>query len=149
MFSRHKQVDGNFYEVFLFFWWIFLRRKSTRARGNLGTQEIGRLICIAVTGSSGTLIFARYHPGRVRFFWKGASSFWWPPSERVHQKIVNVIHFLLRRRDNPSRTLPRAHPRPPPTTVRDGVLTLPQCRATTVSKPHNSLTPLTPKIAVF
>ena len=71
------------------------------------------------------------------------------PSERVHQKIVNVIHFLLRRRDNPSRTLPRAHPRPPPTTVRDGVRTLPQCRATTVSKPHNSLTPLPPKIAIF
>ena len=34
----------------MFFWWIFLLRKSTRARGNLGTQEIGRLICIAVTG---------------------------------------------------------------------------------------------------
>ena len=50
MFFRHKQADGNFYDVFLFFWWIFLLRKSTRARGNLGTQEIGRLISIAVTG---------------------------------------------------------------------------------------------------
>ena len=67
------------------------------------------------------------------------------PSERAHPKRVNVIHFLLRRRDNPFRTLLRAHPHPPPTAVRDGVRTLSQCSATTVSNPHNSLTPLTRK----
>ena len=71
MFSRHKQVDGNFYEVFLFFWWIFLRRKSTRARGNLGTQEIGRLICIAVTGRENSHENASFF---VYLFWSASGS---------------------------------------------------------------------------
>ncbi len=64
----------------------------------------------------------------------------------MHQKIVNVFHFLLCRRGNPYRSLAHTHPRPPSTTVRVGARTLPHCRAKAVSKPQTSLTPLPPKL---
>ena len=51
MFFRHKQVHGNFYWVFLFLVdFSTYVEKKTLARGNLGTQEVGRLISIAGTG---------------------------------------------------------------------------------------------------
>ena len=41
MFFRHKQAEGNFYDVFLCFWWIYLEKLKNAPFGAGFGRELG------------------------------------------------------------------------------------------------------------